>query len=452
LTIYYLNFKTYISLVIACAVAGGGVAVYFFMKGNILPALLFVLLTVFIVCYLLNFIFKIFRSIDDFTQAAHYRDFSKRYPESKRKKNIFFHHFNVISDVFLALNREKEVQQHYLKRMLELVDTGILSYEMESCEVLWMNEALLSMFQIPLLKNIHWLKNRNNKLYRELLDIPLGESRLIAINAGNRMLRTLTKASTFQTNQKSYKLIAFHNISAALEDVEAGAWKGLLNVMTHEIMNSIAPVSSLADALKKRLGSIKQALGDTAPPDMEDIEFAMETIHRRSEGLLRFSDTYRNLSKTIVPELQTVNLFSLIQSVYQLMYPSLQQKGILLEAKTDTPMVTARIDRNLIEQALINFITNAAYAVRDKSEPRIVLFSGETTEGCSYLTVADNGCGISPENRDKIFIPFFSTKKNGSGIGLSLSREIVKLHKGSIEIQSREGGGSAFTVLLKRES
>jgi nitrogen fixation/metabolism regulation signal transduction histidine kinase len=414
-----------------------------------LLALICALVTVLLLCYILNFIFKIFHSIDDFAQAAHYRDFSKRYPESKRRQNTFFHHFNVISDVFLALNREKEVQQHYLKRMLELVDTGILAYELESHDVLWVNDALLTMFKIPPLKNIHWLKTRNVKLYHELLDIPLGESRLITINAGNQVIKTLTKASTFQTGSKTYKLIAFHNISATLEDVEAGAWKGLLNVMTHEIMNSIAPVASLADTLKKRMGNIKQVLGDASPPDMEDIEFAMDTIHRRSEGLLRFSDTYRSLSKTIIPELQTTNLYRMIQSVYQLMYPSLQQKNITLETKTDDSTVTAFIDSNLIEQVLINFITNAAYAVKDKSEPHIILFSGKTMEGFPYLTVADNGNGISSENRDKIFIPFFSTKKSGSGIGLSLSREIVKIHKGSIEIQSKEGEGSAFTVLFR---
>jgi len=174
----------------------------------------------------------------------------------------------------------------------------------------------------------------------------------------------------------------------------------------------------------------------------------METIHRRSEGLLRFADTYRNLSKTIVPEMHPVNLYELLSAIYQLMLPSLQQKGILTEIKTDNPEVVANIDRNLIEQVLINFITNATYAVKNNPEARIILFSGITMEGEPYLTVADNGCGIPPENRDKIFIPFFTTKKNGSGIGLSLSREIVKLHKGRLQIQSRVGEGSGFTVLF----
>jgi len=140
----------------------------------------------------------------------------------------------------------------------------------------------------------------------------------------------------------------------------------------------------------------------------------------------------------------------MLSAVYQLMVPSLQQKGILPEIKTDHPEVVANIDRGLIEQVLINFITNATYAVKNIPDAHIILFSGITTDGEPYLTVADNGCGIPPENRDKIFIPFFSTKKNGSGIGLSLSREIVKLHKGQLQVESRVEEGSAFTVLFNR--
>jgi len=406
------------------------------------------IIVIILLLYMIRLNRKIFRDVDDFVEAIRYRDFSKKYPENNRLKNRFYSGFNSITNTFLSLNKEKETQQHYLKRMLELVDTGILSYDMETMETLWMNDSLKTMFKIPYIKNIRWLEKRNRNLYNELIDIPLGSSRLLTINAGNQFIKTLTNASAFQTAGKTYKLIAFHNISATLEDVEAGAWKGLLDVMTHEIMNSIAPVSSLADTMKKRITSLKKEMGDNIHPDFEDMEFAMDTIHRRSEGLLRFADTYRNLSKTIVPEIRPVKLYELLNSVYRLMYPSLRQKRILLEIKTDNPEILANIDRDLIEQVLINFITNATHAVKNKPNARIILFSGITMEGEPYLTVADNGCGIPPENRDKIFIPFFSTKKNGSGIGLSISREIVKLHKGRLQIQSRVEEGSAFTVLL----
>ena len=444
-----LKFKLYFVLFFFLTLCSGGAAVLFFEKGMYPFAALFVILTLYLINHTLKSIFKIFRDIDDFVEAVRYHDFSKRYPETGNNRNIFYRHFNAISNTFLTLGREKETQQQYLKRMLELVDTGMLAYDIKTREVLWMNDALATMFRLPALKNIDWLKKRNEKLYTELMEIPLGESRLITINAGKQAIKTLTNASTFQTGGKTYKLIAFHNISSTLEEVEAGAWKGLLNVMTHEIMNTIAPVASLADTLKKRMDAIRTEMAEHVPSDLDDISFALETIQRRSEGLLRFADTYRSLSKTIIPELHPVNLYELFTSVYQLMNPSLQQKGILLEIKTDHPQATAIIDRNLIEQVLINFITNATFAVKGKPEPRIVLFSGITSDGLPYLTVADNGCGIPSETRDKIFIPFFSTKKNGSGIGLSLSREIVNLHKGSLQVQTQEGEGTAFTILLK---
>lgn len=440
--------KRYIFLFLFLTVLCGGSTVFFYTQDKLPFAVLSLIILICLFYHILSYIFKIFRDIDDFTEAVRYRDFSKRYPENKIRESHFYHGFNVISDTFLSLSREKETQHHYLKRMLELVDTGILSYDVKTNETLWMNDALRNMFSIPYLKNIDWLKKRNKKLYDELTNIPLGESRLVTINAGKQLIKTLTNASTFQTEGKTYKLIAFHNINATLEEVESGAWKGLLNVMTHEIMNSIAPVSSLSDTLRKRMESIKQEMGEELHPDFEDIEFALDTIHRRSEGLLRFADSYRSLSKTINLDLQQTNLFELINSIYRLMSPSLEQKGVLLQVKTDTPSAVAEIDRNLIEQVLINFITNAMHAVKGRTEPQIILFSGITVDGHVYITVADNGCGISPENRDKIFIPFFTTKKNGSGIGLSLSREIVKMHKASIQIQSAEGEGSAFTILF----
>ena len=443
-----MNYRRYIILVFLLTILCGGATVFFFWEKNLPVAFFCLTVTIFLFSHTVNFIFKIFKDIDDFVEAVQYRDFSRKYPENKKLNNRFYHGFNTITDTFLTLNREKEAQQHYLKRMLEVVDTGILSYDMETMETLWINDSMKTMFSIPYIKNIHWLKKRNPNLYDELIEIPLGLSRLITINTGNRAIKTLTNASTFQAGGRTYKLIAFHNISATLEEIEAGAWKGLLDVMTHEIMNSIAPVSSLADTMRKRIESLKGEMGNEVHPDFDDIEFAMETIHRRSEGLLRFADTYRNLSKTIVPEMHPVNLHELLSTIYQLMNPSIQQKGILLEVKTDNPDVIANIDRSLIEQVLINFITNAMYAVRNKQDAHIILFSGITMEGETFLTVADNGCGISPENRDKIFIPFFSTKKNGSGIGLSLSREIVKLHKGRLQIQSKVGEGSAFTVLF----
>lgn len=377
------------------------------------------------------------QEIDEFAESILYKDFSRKYPR-----------FQTITDAFLNLASEKEAQQHYLKEMLELVDTGILAYEIETHETLWMNDSFTTMLNIPHIKNINWLKKQNEDLFNELLDIPVNESTLITIHARKQTIKTMTNASVFQTGGKTYKLIAFHNVSATMEEVESGAWKGLLNVMTHEIMNSIVPVSSLSDTLRRKIHVLKERSSQLSEPDLEDMELALDTIHRRSNGLLRFAETYRSLSQKIVPDMKSYNLYDLLNSIHSLMNPSLQQKGIEFTLKTDDPDVTAYIDRDLIEQVIINFVTNATYAICEKEKPKIHLFSGCDTEGHPYITVADNGCGISDAVRDKIFIPFFSTKKNGNGIGLSISREIVKLHNAKLHVQSQEKSGSAFTVLF----
>jgi nitrogen fixation/metabolism regulation signal transduction histidine kinase len=440
-----MKYKPYFITWFLLSLCSGGITVYFFVKNQYPLAVLFLIVTLLLIQKTFQFLFKIFQDIDDFMEAIHYRDFSKRYPETGAARNTYYKYFNAVSDAFLDIGREKEAQQQYLKRILELVNTGILAYDVDTLDTLWMNDSFKNMFHVPYVKNVNWLQKRHLQLYQELKRIKIGENRLIAINTGNRMIKTLGNASTFQTDGKTYLIIAFHNISSTLEEVESGAWKGLLHVMTHEIMNSIAPVASLADTLKKRMEALKEEI---ELPDFEDMESAMETIRRRSDGLLRFANTYRNLSKNIIPELHPVNLHELLKSIYHLMQPSLAQKGIRLEAKTDNSAVVVSIDRNLIEQVVINFITNASHAVKDKKDPFIILYSGASDE-TPFLTVTDNGCGIPAEIQEKMFIPFFSTKKSGTGIGLSLSREIVKLHNGRLHVQTKEGEGSAFTVLFK---
>lgn len=409
-----------------------------------------IVLSIVIVLLLVYLIYtrkKYDRSIADFSEAVVNKDFSRKYPEKGRNGKLH-KQLNTITSAFLHLAKEKEAQQHYLEEMLELVDTGILAYDVETCEVLWMNEAFTTMLNIPHIKNIRWLGKQNENLFNEILGIPLDKSVLITIHAQKQTIRTMTKASIFQTDGKTYKLIAFHNVSATMEEVESGAWKGLLNVMTHEIMNSIVPVSSLSDTLKKKLETLKDVSSGSFQAELDDMEFALETIHRRSEGLLHFAETYRNLSRKIAPNRSLHNLYDLLSSVHSLMNPSMKQKGVAFHLKTDHPDITVCLDRDLIEQVVINFITNATFAVHKKEQPEIYLFSGSDAEGRPFITVADNGHGIPDTIRDKIFIPFFSTKKNGNGIGLSISREIVKLHNGEIHIQTREMRGSAFTILF----
>lgn len=385
--------------------------------------------------------------VEQFVESIHYRDFSRYFDvkDAPLELQPLRKGFNEINTTFKVMSKEKETQYQYLQKILELVDTGILSYEHSTGEIGWMNESFKRLLGIPYLKTIHSLEKRDASLYKEVLALRPGDNKVVDIVQDKNAFKILLTATGFQTGGRIYKLIAFQNVSEALDETESKAWQKLLSVMTHEIMNSVAPISSLAETLKKRLHHTTQEL-ETKPDGLEDLELGIDTIKRRSEGLLKFAETYRNLNKITTPNLRKIYVRDLFENLQQLMQPTLLQKKIELEVVLKDTDLAVQADVNLIEQVLINLLVNAMEAVKDRPDPRIVLSGYPLSGNKVVLKIADNGAGMSPEVLDKIFIPFFSTKKSGSGIGLSLCKQIMMLHKGNIQAQSVEGEGSAFTL------
>jgi two-component system nitrogen regulation sensor histidine kinase NtrY len=385
--------------------------------------------------------------VEQFVESVHYRDFSRYFDVKHAPLELqpLRKGFNEINTTFKVISKEKETQYQYLQKILELVDTGILSYEHTTGEIGWMNESFKRMMGIPYLKTIHSLEKRDTALYREVLALRPGENKVAEITHDRSSFKVLLTATAFQTSGRIYKLVAFQNVSEALDETESKAWQKLLSVMTHEIMNSIAPISSLAETLKNRL-QLSVAGVSERPDGLDDLELGIDTIKRRSEGLLKFAETYRNLNKITTPNFKKLYVRDLFGNLHQLMQPTLLQKQIDLEVILKDPELTVQADSNLVEQVLINLLVNAMEAVKDKSDARIVLSAYASPGNKVILKVADNGQGMSHEVIDKIFIPFFSTKKNGSGIGLSLCKQIMMLHKGNIQLQSVEGEGSAFML------
>src|SRR6476619_2023641 len=385
--------------------------------------------------------------LNQFVESIHYRDFSRYFDVKHAPVEIqpLRQGFNDINTTFKVISKEKETQYQYLQKILELVDTGILSYEEESGTVVWMNESLKSMLQLPYLKTIHSMERRDEGLYREVLTLKPGISKIASAHFEKTSFKILLSATAFQTEGKIYKLVAFQNVSEALDETEAKAWQKLLSVMTHEIMNSVAPISSLADTLKHRLQQSVTSLNDDSG-SLDDLELGIDTIKRRSEGLLKFAETYRNLNKITTLNLKKVYVRELFGNLLQLMQPTLEQKDIELETILKDTDLQLEVDVNLIEQVLINLVVNAIEAIKDSPAPKIVLSAYVASNFRSIIKIADNGNGMPPELLDKIFVPFFSTKKNGSGIGLSLCKQIVMLHKGTIQVQSVEGKGTVFLL------
>lgn len=404
---------------------------------------------VFQVIDLYRFTNKSKEELEQFVESVHYRDFSRHFDEKNAPVAVqpMRKGFNEINSTFKIISKERETQYQYLQKILELVDTGIISYENKEGDVMWMNESFKQLLNIPYLKTIHSLEKRDEALYKEITSLKPGESKVATITTDKNTLKVLLSATAFQTEGKVYKLIAFQNINEALDETESKAWQKLLSVMTHEIMNSVAPISSLAETLKNRLQSSLKDLNNNSG-SLDDLELGIDTIKRRSEGLLKFAETYRNLNKITNPNLKKIYVRDMFENLHRLMQPTFEQKNIELEIILKDPDLTLEADTDLIEQVLINLILNAADAVKEVANPRILLSAYITANNKVVIKVADNGIGISADLMEKIFIPFFSTRKTGSGIGLSLCKQIMMLHKGNIKVQSVAGEGTAFSLLF----
>jgi len=407
----------------------------------LLPVIIFQVLDIF------KFMQKAQDEVDQFVESVHYRDFSRYFDVKHAPIELqpLRKGFNEINSTFKVISAERETQYQYLQKILELVDTGILSYETKTGEVAWMNESLKRMLGIPYLRTIQSMEKRDSELFSEVNLLKPGENKVVSIHRDKSNTKTLLSATAFQTDGHVFKLIAFQNVNEALDENESKAWQKLLSVMTHEIMNSVAPISSLADTLKNRLHNAMQHF-DQQPSTVEDLELGINTIKRRSEGLLKFAETYRNLNKITSPSLKKVYVRDLFENLHHLMQPTLEQKNIELEIILKDPHLTLEVDTNLIEQVLINLLVNAIEAVKDEEKGRIILSGYVNGIKKSVISITDNGIGMTEAVMENIFIPFFSTKKSGSGIGLSLCKQIMMLHKGNIQVQSEPGKGSVFIL------
>ncbi|PTX21497.1 histidine kinase/DNA gyrase B/HSP90-like ATPase [Pontibacter mucosus] len=416
-------------------------------------ALVFILpLIVYQVVDLVRYVRKAQDELSQFIESVHYRDFSRYYNEQYPNARLQLLHkgFNEINSTLKSINKEKESQHLHLQKIMELVDTGILSYDVESGEVVLLNDSLKKLLHLPYMKTIHHLEKRDEELYRAVQELQPGRSRIATAYTSNfekSTLKVLLSATAFRSEDRTYKLVAFQNVSEALDETESRAWQKLLNVLTHEIMNSVAPIASLADTLKTRLHETA-ATGPSAH-DMEDFELSVSTIKNRSLGLLRFAEVYRNLNRITKLNVADVSVQEVFTNLEHLMHPTLAQKNISLEIMLDDPAIRLQADKNLLDQVLINLLVNAIEAVKNEPVPAIVL-SAYTSGENTFVKMEDNGIGMAREVQEKIFIPFFSTRKNGTGIGLSLCKQILMLHQGSIQVQSAEGVGTAFLLRFPR--
>ena len=321
----------------------------------------------------------------------------------------------------------EEIKHQYYENLLNKVDTAVLVTD-KAGHIEWMNQAAVThLGQISQLPEALLRASAIN-------DIPI-----IRIEQNSTVLEMAISCTKFVTQGKEQQIISLKNIHSVLERNEMEAWQRLIRVLTHEIMNSITPIISLSETLSER--GIPKLLGEKEYSIMLQ---AMQTIHRRSKGLLEFVENYRRLTRIPTPVCTKVSITELCMDLKKL-FP---EEYIHFEIPSSD--LTLYIDRAQIEQVLINLLKNAREACGRQSDKDIRVEVIISPAGNKLLTVSDNGEGILPDVLDKIFVPFFTTKTSGSGIGLSLCKQIMTLHEGSINVKSESGKGSKFILTFPK--
>ena len=396
-----------------------------------------------------SFVKRRFQAMDDFFEAVKYRDFSRWFPEDKGPKDIRFLYkgFNEINRTIKEINSQNEAQYVYLQKILEMVDIGIMAYNLETGAVLWSNDSFGEILDMPSFKNIRFVENRKPELFNTVFETYHREPSSISVALQSDSIKILISDTVFQVEEEAFKLIVIQDIDNTLNKNESESWKKLLSVMTHEIMNSIAPISSLADTLQQNLQLALENPNDTQL-ELEDINSGVKTIKNRSEGLLKFAKTYRSLSKVTHLNLERVRVSELFKNIELLMAPSIEAKKIDINFKTSGTRLELDIDTHLIEQVLINLLLNAVDAVKGREDPKIKVEASMNSNRDIVIKVFDNGSGIPEDILENIFVPFFTSKATGSGIGLSLCKQIMLLHKGRIIVKSIEGEGTVFSLIF----
>ncbi len=416
----------------------------FIISSSILGAL-----TIFQIVALVRYVERTNRKLTVFLESIRHSDFVSSFSDQGlgRSFDDLNKAFNEVINEFKKARASKEEHYNYLQTVVQHVSIAIIVFRKDG-KVDLVNNAFKRIFRMPNLRYIHELSKIDKNLAEMLLHVQAGDSSLVKVFNENELLQLSVHATEFRMRGEDFVLVTLQNIHSELEAKEMDSWQKLIRVLTHEIMNSITPIVSLSSTVKDLLideenTRLKQ---DIDLDDVESAQSALNTIERRSQGLLNFVQIYRNLTRIPKPNFRYFPIRELFDRVESLLMPKIQERQIDCTCQAVPPALMLTADPDLIEQVLINLVINAIHAVQDIPNPKIRIVATVTSLNRVTISVSDNGYGIKPDNIEKIFVPFFTSKKEGSGIGLSLSREIMRLHKGSIAVRSKPEVETSFTL------
>ncbi|HEX5419507.1 MAG TPA: ATP-binding protein, partial [Gammaproteobacteria bacterium] len=347
------------------------------------------------------------------------------------------------ANMLTAARAERQRRLEYLQSLLDTVAAALLVMGSDG-KVTLANRAARSLAGEPV-STLREIAPLGAGAAERLQSLNPGAKAIVSLKDGRRLFASATAFAA--PGSEPQRLVSLQHIAGELDAVELRAWQDMAAVLAHEMMNSLTPIASLSESLEALLRNGEEG-GGTAPP--EELAGALEVIKRRSLGLMDFVERYRAIAELPAARPLEIRMDQFLQSIERLLGPTFRDKGIAYRSSVAPAGLCIAADPELLEQAVINLLRNACDAVSQAARPQVqvecALRSGELA-----IEVTDNGCGIPPARRDEVFVPFFTTKAGGSGIGLNLARQIALAHGGRLELRSPECGGSVFALLLPGE-
>lgn len=447
----YTIFRTQIFIRLLLIVAVGFSILYILTETHFwLVSLWLGLFIVVLFIELMHYIERTHLEMENLVIAIRQGEFSNTYYRRPAMKgHMLSEVFNQLVGTFQKLRQEKEGNHLYLHNIVEQVSVALICVDAEG-KVQLVNQAAKELLQKPILRNLNELEDIDHEFYQILKQLKAGEKKLIRVIIHHQLLQLSVQATEFRMQGKDFKLLSMQDFRTELEEQEVASWQKLIRVLTHEIMNSVIPISNLTAMVNQMLiyegDDHKLQMHKLDEDDIEDLHGSLITIEERTNGLVNFVKAYKSLTQIAQPQFRTVEMEALFKRLLALLKSRLHEKQIEWQEKIEPQNLQLKADFELIEQILINLVNNSIDALQGVENPKIHLYAYINDKNQRVIQLTDNGKGIEPEVMDQIFIPFFTTKENGSGIGLSLSKQIMRLHKGNISVQSVKGEGTIFTL------
>ncbi len=405
---------------------------------TLIPITIIILLIINTVYYL-N---RINRRIFFFFDAIRNEDSSLSFPgerDTKVEQELNRSLMNVNRQI-QRIYEENEKQEQYFQALIEHAATGMFTFNKNGF-ILHSNQQARKFFGLEPFTHISQLEAIDPHLFKVVEEIQAGQQRLTAFHREEDVIQLLIKTSAFRSEGEELMLLSVQDIRNELDEKELDSWHKLIRVMRHEIMNSVTPITSLSESLS---GYFKEKDRVKSPDQINEktIEITLnglELIRDQSKGLIKFVESYRELTGLPVPEKKVFSVGTLLQNISMLANAFPNAENVNLVCKTEPKDLEILADEKQILQVMINLVKNAYQATEGVKNARIEISSKQGSNKHLQISICDNGPGIPEDIMDKIFIPFFTTKEDGSGIGLSLSRQIMLMHGGSLKIVSAPG-------------